>query len=79
MPTPHLLNQSVQEHNVTLISGISNLTNQEEQLQNEKDRIMQQMAEKFRAKLGVGSSAGELPEGLKAGSGLPGGLAGMYQ
>ena len=32
VPTPHLLNQSVQEHNVTLISGISNLTNQEQDL-----------------------------------------------
>lgn len=29
VPTPHLLNQSVNENNVTLISGISNLTNQE--------------------------------------------------
>lgn len=45
VPTPHQLENTAHLNNASIISGISNLTNQEAELEREKEKIMAQLGQ----------------------------------
>lgn len=47
VPTPHLLENTAHLNNASIISGISNLTNQEAELEREKEKIMKALGKQF--------------------------------
>lgn len=53
VPTPHQLENIGGMSNASLVSGISNLTEKEEQLEREREKIMQQLSEQMSKKMRV--------------------------